>query len=161
MVKLTLGIVKIFTILLAFNSPLLAMQGKSTSIQSVKKKTQQYFEVMQNEILLTNVRYPTRFLFTGGLGPCVGLVLQAGDWIAFAHLDGSPMARTLNKVIAEVKELSNHHPIEATIVTSRAPWELTFRRLKGILDHNGIDGDHIHHIKENTEDSNVLIDKDR
>lgn len=87
-------------------------------------------EVMQNEIILSSRTNNRKTLFTVGLGPCVGLILQSQNQIALAHLDGSLMHYTLLKVLLQ---MHNDHLKGATIITSFKSNPATITQLKNIL----------------------------
>lgn len=64
-------------------------------------------DVYQNEIIVTTKSATRSVLGTVGLGPCVALMLVGKDCVALAHLDGSPMNRTLRRVIEYMRKIGN------------------------------------------------------
>ncbi len=77
-------------------------------------------EVYQNEIIVTTASAMKSVLGTLGLEPCIALVLICNDQVALAHLDGSPMRRTLRRVIAYMREQGAQHAMTGQVLGSSA-----------------------------------------
>jgi hypothetical protein len=94
-------------------------------------------EVFQREILVTRAHDTRHIMVTVGVCPCVAVIIMGDSMSALGHLDGSPMAHTLGRVIDYMAK-NDRGKLRAWIVMSLRSVPNTARRAQEILEANGV-----------------------